>query len=82
MDPTSAITNGRTLVVAGGGGGGTDMGGGGGAGGLLASTTTNIAHRGTNNSGRGWGCTRVWTKVTRINIEVVTVPIVPYRVRV
>ena len=42
--PTSAITNGRTLVVAGGGGGGTDMGGGGGAGGMLASTTTNIAH--------------------------------------
>jgi hypothetical protein len=41
--PTSAITNGRTLVVAGGGGGGADMGGGGGAGGLLASTTTNIA---------------------------------------
>ena len=41
--PSSAITNGRTLVVAGGGGGGTDMGGGGGAGGLLASTTTNIA---------------------------------------
>ena len=76
--PSSAITNGRTLVVAGGGGGGTDMGGGGGAGGLLASTTTNHSKRGTNNYGRGGG-TRGLNASMQICSKVVTVVIVPYR---
>jgi len=81
--PSSAITNGRTLVVAGGGGGGSDMGGGGGAGGLLASTTTNIAHtEQTIQVGDGGARGYAPASVTRINIEVVMVPIVPYRVRV
>ena len=79
MDTNGCITNGRTLVVAGGGGGGTDMGGGGGAGGLLASTTTGIHAEQTIQVGDGGA--RV-TMITHTATRVVTVPIVPYRVRV